>query len=630
MSRFEGLRTWNGSPQSPRRSNKFEGLRIQGVNETPQGDSWPRLIRNSIVDKGIGPALGLPNLLAQGLEGLVRGGAESKRRELEAAGLDTYDIETPEINALSSIVPTWEDIRSYTKDKTGVDFEARPTTAGQRVASEAIGVATPLGLLGLPGKATKAAKAMGAIKGTATGVAIGGTSGALQEGGVNPLAADLASSVIAPSMAAKLNPKNLFNNFKKIPETAAKVPLKLMGLSPKGLNIEAAQAARDLGIDLPAAALTNSTTTALLNQHIAKTPYFSVALKDKYKNADQQILEALNKIYDDVGPTRTPDITKKISDTYDRSKGFLGENASTMPGNLVKNTKEIKSGAVAQDADLKNLMSHKKTILQHYDPYNPSTRKKPSTLLLNTPVDIKFPVPKAPVQDLIDQKVAFNDIIWGKGEQLSGKFKTGIDHMRKGAMADLKEYGKENPKWLKEFEKADKLHGSVEKRTRLEELLNRAAINDATGEIKHNSLAKFLHNKKVIQIAKQELSPEIFTKLEKLGKVSRAFAISNKNTLNPSGTAFISTIINIAGGLATGSLGLPYIAGLGVAGATTSSLLTNKKFVDLALKYAEKPNLATSMQLNKYIKESTGYSAIALNKALQREQQDSLEGSDGL
>ena len=68
-------------------------------------------------------------------------------------------------------------------------------------------------------------------------------------------------------------------------------------------------------------------------------------------------------------------------------------------------------------------------------------------------------------------------------------------------------------------------------------------------------------------------------------------------------------------------MGLPYLAALGAAGVGVTSLLTDKKFLDLALKYAQRPNLVSVVPLNKRIKDVTGYSAVALNRELQRAQE---------
>jgi hypothetical protein len=93
-------------------------------------------------------------------------------------------------------------------------------------------------------------------------------------------------------------------------------------------------------------------------------------------------------------------------------------------------------------------------------------------------------------------------------------------------------------------------------------------------------------------------------------------AIKSKNIPNPSGTA-------TTGGISAAIFGLFYdpittVKLLG-GGYGATKLLTDKKFLDLALKLAENPNnLATTTALNHRIKEITGYSAIALNKNLQK------------
>ena len=75
---------------------------------------------------------------------------------------------------------------------------------------------------------TKFAKDIG------TGSSIGGGSGVLQEAGVDPLVSDLISSVATPTAIVKS--KSLLNNFTKPKETLAKIPMKLMGLTPKSLS----------------------------------------------------------------------------------------------------------------------------------------------------------------------------------------------------------------------------------------------------------------------------------------------------------------------------------------------------------------------------------------------------------
>ena len=65
------------------------------------------VIRNPVL-KALGGFADIPNLAAQGLEGLGRGQAESERRKFQMMGLPGSDIETPEINALSSNIRSEE------------------------------------------------------------------------------------------------------------------------------------------------------------------------------------------------------------------------------------------------------------------------------------------------------------------------------------------------------------------------------------------------------------------------------------------------------------------------------------------------------------------------------------------
>ena len=197
--------------------NKYDKYKIQPSQESPvnkwdkykitsspeeTGDSWPALIGKSAL-KGAGYIADLPNLAAQGLEGLARGQAEAQRRKFELMGYPGSEIETPEIDILSSNIPTSDDARGYVKSKTGIDLEPRPTTGAQRIAMHAAEMASPAGLLGMPGKAASLAKkGLKAAKAARTGAGIGLTSGVLQEGGVDPLVADIGSSFASPFAAA--------------------------------------------------------------------------------------------------------------------------------------------------------------------------------------------------------------------------------------------------------------------------------------------------------------------------------------------------------------------------------------------------------------------------------------------
>jgi len=605
MSSLEGLRFTPPKKRQEIPDNGLEGLRFTPPRKrTPKGDSWGNLLGKSVIDKGIGPLLDIPNLAAQGIEGIGRQGAEAKRRELELMGLPGTDIETPKINALSSNIPAvYPNVKKFVNDYGGVDLTPQPTTGEQRIVSEIAGFATPGAIFSFPGKIKKVADLAKIAKGAAPGAVIGGTSGALQEAGANPLVADLASVAISPYTATKLNPKNLLNSFKSIPEVPARAVNKIFGLSPRSLNVEAAQAARDLGIDLPAAALTDSKLTALADQFVGKTPYFGNKLQKKYIDAENQIKDTLNKIYEETGPIRTDEVKSKIANLYKKSNASVPQGAKTKPDNLKKaiDSIELNDTAILSPAreKLGNILNKIKSEIE------------PTSNLVSQFGPIKLPLQDYEVKKLLGTKVNLNDIIdWDEVKGVKELLK-GLQNATKN---DLAEYGKANPEWYKSFKEADELYGKAANRATLEELLGKST-NAATDNLSYNALSKAINSKKTNARIKRQVEPETFEKIQKLGKVAKALAVKNRNVPNPSGTAVTSAIAGVLGSYYTPQA---VAAVVGTAGLT--KVLTDKKLLDLALKYAEKPTKINSTAFNKHIKDLTGYSALALSKELNRSQ----------
>mgnify|MGYP003344435030 FL=1 len=464
-----------------------------------------------------------------------------------------------------------------------------PTSAGVNAAGSAIRG-------GGKSLLTKFAKDIG------TGSSIGAGSGVMQEAGVDPLYADLISSVATPT--AIIKSKSLLNNFTKPRETLAKIPMKLMGLTPKGMNIEAARAARDLGIDLPAAAVTDSKLTALADQYVGKAPIFGNKLKNKYTLAEEQTQKVLSDILDEIGPSRTPEIEGHIAGLYDKVKTSLPADAKVLPTNFKEAIDNIKIDTAILSPDEKSLLQSLETMKNEIEPF--------SKVLNQYGSPIKLPLQEYDVNKLVGTKKSLNSIIkWDTDAGVKNQLKT----IQKAVSRDIEEYGKTNPEWYAAFKEVDKLYGDVARREKLENILGRKATNYATDSLSYNALAKAINDPKNSKSIKKQLTPETFKKIQKLGTVAKAMAIKSKNIPNPSGTA-------TTGGISAAIFGLFYdpitTTKLLGGGYGATKLLTDKKFLDLALKLAENPNnLATTTALNHRIKEITGYSAIALNKNLQ-------------
>ena len=162
-------------------------------------------------------------------------------------------------------------------------------------------------------------------KEAAMGSAIGAGSGVLHETtGIDPFYTDVAASLTVPGVLS--NSQGMFGRFANPKEKIAKGAMRIMGLNKRktgGFDVPAAQAARDLGIDLPAAALTDSAVTGLADQWISKSPFFGNKLRNKYLTAEEQTRKALDDIYNQKGPKRKPELETKINEAYTASREGL-------------------------------------------------------------------------------------------------------------------------------------------------------------------------------------------------------------------------------------------------------------------------------------------------------------------
>ena len=462
-------------------------------------------------------------------------------------------------------------------------------------------------------------------KEAAMGSTIGGTSGVLQETtGIDPLYADLISSVAVPGTLS--NNQGMFGRFSNPKEKLAKGAMRVMGLNKRktgGFDVAAAQAARDLEIDLPAAALTDSAVTGLADQWIGKTPFFGNKLRNKYLTAEQQTRNALDDIYNQTGPKRTPELETKINEAYTASREGLPielDKRGVVPKNTSVTTDSLYSQLANSDIfakDTKQLL----TILKNLKKNLGSTSNKVDRYGATYPSNDKYDVKK-----LINAKMNLNAMIkWDTDEGIKNLARK----LQKAVSDDISEYGKINHEWHKNYREADKLYGNLAKRERLEEMLGQKATNYATDSLSYNALAKSIRNPETAEILQKQVTPEVFAKIQKLGEVSRAMAAKSSRIPNPSGTA---ATLGVSGGIAglfqlashpSFFTGLATGAATGGAMATVTGLLTNKKFLDLALDYAEKPTLSKGITLNKFIMDKTGYSAVALrNKILEDDKEN--------
>ncbi len=620
MSEWDQYRV-NPKKKTESSDDEWDQYRVKPKEQS--GDSWPALIGKSAL-KGLSTVADIPRVAADTLEGVVNLGRKTSGNPAEqywaamAGDVDkfnkskiTIDKDAPQSN-LSEYIPSTADIRTSVKKHTGIDLEPRPDSPAQRIVAHGADFGASMAPWALPAKGVNLfSKFKDVAKATKGATAVGLGSGALQETGVNPLAADLVSSVVTPNIKP-----NLINGLNKTKELAIKTPMYLMGLGPNRLNIKAAQAARDLGIDLPAAVLTDNTFTGLADQTIGKTPILGNVLRDKYNKVNKKTYENIKEIYNEIGPIKTPEVEKKIFDLYEKRRQELPTDAKIKPINTVNEIDKIKINSAILSPQERQL-SQELSLLKNE--LNPSVTSQFG--------DVKIPIQEFNVDRLIGTKQSLNSIIkWDLPEGVRNQLRK----VQKGISQDLDEYGKLNPSWYKAYKDADNLYARTAKREKVESLLRNQGIGEPE-DLSYAMLTRSIKDKKNNKLIKKHTSPETYEKINKLGIVADAIVQKNRRVPNPSGTAATSATLGFLASLYYNPVNTLNAGGiLGVIGtAGTTKLITDKKFIDLALKYAEeqgKAKLATGMQLNKRVKEITGYTLNSLGKAAKR----TMEEQDGL
>lgn len=550
------------------------------------GDAFLPLLGKSAL-KGVTSLIDLPKNILQ----LGEGANNLAKQGLNYATDSDYYSPTN----YTDYIPDTSDARRFLKDKLNWDLEPHPSSPAQEILAHGVDFAASGGPLGLVGKAAKGLSIIDKFKkvggATALGGIIGTTSGAAQVAGVDPLIADIGSSLLVPSA---LNTGAIKN----------KLGAKLLGLTPKNLNqtlsplsktsrLDLANAAKDLDIDLPLNVISGTRAANLADEIVSKAPFAGDKLRAKYRAVDPRIGKTLDDIYDSVGQEKTEVVKDLIRSKYDAAIKNLPSDAMIPASKTVEEIDKIASsfsGIPSLNKQEKALLGTVSKIKKSFAPYG----------VKNIPI---------PVDILQKQKRSLNAVIKDLKED------AGVQDLIKGVKVgidkDIATYGAKNSDWFKQYKDADSFYASVAKRKDLQNHLDQS-INSATGSVKYNRLSDLINSSKYKDFLKKTTSstPETYNKIKKLGVVAEAFAVKNANIANPSGTAMVNTVMKV--------LNAPIInsASNYLVLSATSGLLTNKEFLDTAIKYASNPSIRNGFVLNKIIKDITGYTAISLNKAL--------------
>jgi hypothetical protein len=178
----------------------------------------------------------------------------------------------------------------------------------------------------------------------------------------------------------------------------------------------------------------------------------------------------------------------------------------------------------------------------------------------------------------------------------------------------LEQYGtQKNPAFLQALQKADLAYGAYAKRENLETLLGESVKGLVTDQPQYNPLIKALQKKANQKFLKNNFGAENYKELKDYVDVAKAMESIKRNNQNPSGSGWVGALASIAGGLYAAPA---YTTGLLGAVQGGTKLLTSKKFINLAHRYAKQPTPSTAKKLEALIIETTGKSATILNQEL--------------
>lgn len=543
---------------------EYETMPLTEVTERQpiDGDPWLTLISKGVATGALSFA-DVPKLLE--LPHKWMNGDKQLSPELQAV-VDKYQISLGE----HSKEPTaFEQLQERLRPK--------PDTPLKRIVANAAEFAggtmtDPFGGVIKGGKTLlELAKASGKTLGGAA--AIGGTSGALQEGGFNPIVADI--------LAAKAMPAS--------PKVLGDTAWNMAGYHPDRINIPAAKAARNLGIDLPADVLSDLPFTKYTGHAAEKNPYFGRGIEHKQKHTRKVLDDYLDNIVERSGIETTPTNLALNKQLYTNASKALPEHANyyadATNAALQKSLEDLQLTDVA-NRDTKNVLNQLKVLKREVTPNNTRT--------------------EVPVKKLIKQKQRLNSL---GIDMLDPSAQFDIVPTGKALGEDLANYGIQNPDWYEHYKPAQEMHASMATRKDLETLLGRAK-NHATGKKSSNKISSILNKEKdqIKQLIKSEDAPTI----DDLAELERA--LYNRELANPnkSGSAtmldLLSSVKNL-GAAAVGALtGADYGTTAGIVSGLAASqampawyaLINNKHIKNAAVNRALKPKVDNTNNLLQY------------------------------
>ena len=444
---------------------------------------------------------------------------------------------------------------------------------------------------------------------TAGAISSGVTSYAMENGQNLPVAfgEGIGAGVVAQSIL-----KNAF-----------KLPTKLAGFGKDSLKLDAIESSKNLGVDLPNIAATSAKLPNFGYNLLAKAPFLGDELKNNMQTASTQFQKAWGAMLDSVGAPKTEELSKEVSAAYASVKKAIPKDAAVMPSPMLNAIAEIEQElqSTFHAEPTKKLFTIMKDIKEALVPkvkLPEGFEKYPKVVQDQILTELKKDITVAPipVKVLLRQKVELNKAMRDKNifDRTDTDSLGWLKKIQGATNETLEEYGAQNPKFFKELKQADEKFARTAKREDLDDLLSGKIHDPHTGEVAYTPLVKVLKDRGRQKFLKNKLGDSNYEKLEDFVNVAQAMDAVQRNNPNKSGTAVVTATIGFVQYLAGANPTPAILAGLGAYG--TTKLLTNKRFLNLATKFAKEPTEPLAQKLNALVKESTGMTSQALMTGL--------------
>jgi hypothetical protein len=511
-----------------------------------------------------------------------------------------YDVELPLIPLATEAIDRGVDSATggYTQTPEDQNWLNEGVKFGASLASPG----------GLAKAGVKGMSALGTLRpaGLAGGFAAGAAGEKLRDEGAG------SAATFGGSLGAGLGTELLLKNF-------GKGAIKLAGFGKRNLDLDAIEAAQKLNIDVPHPAFTSGKAANLATQVIGKAPILGDKLKDKLTQASKDYKGAFENLLEDVGPQKTEEVASEIAKKYKHLEASVPPADTVLAKELLGTIQDLEASldSTFHSAPTKALLdvAHKikSQIVEDVIPLPEGFEKMAPAVQekVREAIHAQTQLKPVSVKKLVRQKAELNKYMKDRNlfDRTDGDTLNLIKRIQGATDRELEKYGQQNESFLKAWKDANESYARTARRKSLDDFLSAKLKPDSKEDVAYGSLATLLERRESQKLLKNNLGEQNYKKLQDFVNVARAMQALNKNNPNPSGSATVGFL-----------LGLAYTPLRAMKGATLGygayQLLTSKRFLNLAIRYAKEPSQSTEKQLGKIVQERTGVPLQSLIKEM--------------